>query len=75
MPEAALTESQGVYYVYVNLDEEGYRRQEVKVGQTDGERVEIISGLKSGDRVVTRGAMQVRLAASSSSIPGHSHEH
>ena len=75
LPEAALTESQGVYYVYVNLDEEGYRRQEVKLGQSDGERVEIISGLKPGDRVVTRGATQVRLAASSSAIPGHSHEH
>ena len=51
-----------------------FRRQEVKLGATDGTRTEIVSGLKAGDRVVTRGATQVRLAANASVIPeGHSH--
>jgi len=31
--------------------------------------------LKAGDRVVTEGAYQVRLASASNAIPAHSHEH
>ncbi len=74
VPQSAITEQQGFYYVYVQLDEEGYQRREVKLGANDGERVEILSGIKAGERVVTRGAIQVKMAASSGEIPhGHSH--
>lgn len=74
VPNEALTEEQGVYYVYVQETAETYRKQEVRPGATDGRRTEITAGLKRGDRVVTRGATQVRLAASSGTVPeGHSH--
>lgn len=33
------------------------------------------TGLKAGDRVVTKGAYQVKLASASNAIPAHSHEH
>ena len=73
---AALTEAQGVYYVYVQLDEEGYQRREVKIGDSNGREVAIIKGLQAGERVVTRGAVQVKMAAASGTIPhGHSHNH
>ncbi|WP_418424136.1 efflux RND transporter periplasmic adaptor subunit [Alistipes sp.] len=75
VPASALTEEQGVYYVYVKLDEEGYRKQEVRPGTGDGLRTEILSGLKAGDEVVTRGAYQVKLASVSGAIPGHTHNH
>ena len=57
--------------------EEGvFEKREVKIGQTDGVRTEILSGLKTGECVVTVGAYQVKLAASSSAIPeGHNHNH
>ncbi len=102
----ALTEEQGLYYVYVkkhnhnekheahedhehedhdheahegheHKGEEGiFEKREVKIGQTDGVRTEILSGLKAGECVVTVGAYQVKLAASSSAIPeGHNHNH
>lgn len=74
VPTTAITEAQGLYYVYVQLDEEGYQKREVTLGASDGNRVRILSGLKSGDKVVTRGAMNVKMAAASGSIPhGHSH--
>ena len=76
LPLSALTEAQGVYYVYVQLDEEGYQRREVKIGDSNGREVAIIKGLQAGERVVTRGAVQVKMAAASGSIPhGHSHNH
>lgn len=57
--------------------EEGiFEKREVKIGQTDGVRTEILSGLKAGECIVTEGAYQVKLAASSSVIPeGHNHNH
>lgn len=74
VPTEALTESQGLYFVYVQEHADSYRRQEVEIGATDGQRTEIVSGLKAGDKVVTHGATQVRLAASSGTVPeGHSH--
>lgn len=76
VPTTALTEEQGIYYVYLRLDEECYRKQEVRLGQTDGRRTEVMSGLKQGESVVTCGVYQVKLAAVSSIIPeGHTHNH
>lgn len=75
LPVSALTEEQGAYFIYLQLDEEGYKKQEVTLGANNGKEVQILSGLKAGDRVVTKGAYQVRLASASNAIPAHSHEH
>lgn len=75
LPESALTEELGLYFVYLKLDDECYKKQEVQLGTSNGERVEILSGLKDGDTVVTRGAIHVKLAAASNAIPAHSHNH
>lgn len=76
VPTSALTEEQGLYFVYLKVDEEDYKKQEVEIGQNDGDRVEILRGLRPGDQVVVRGAYQVRLASVSSIVPeGHNHNH
>ena len=75
VPVGALTEEQGVMFVYIQEDESCYAKREVKTGQSDGERVEILSGINPGDKVVTEGAVHVRLAAAGKSIPGHTHNH
>lgn len=75
VPTSALTEEQGVYFVYLQVDAEGYKKQEVRTGMSDGERVEILSGLKDGDKVVTEGAVHVKLASASAAIPAHTHNH
>ena len=62
-------------FVYLQLDEEGYKKQEVTLGASNGKEVQILTGLKAGDRVVTKGAYQVKLASASNAIPAHSHEH
>lgn len=75
LPLTAITEEQGIHFVYIQVDAEGYRKQEVTLGESDGERVEILSGVKQGDRVVTKGAVQVRLASAANAIPAHNHNH
>ncbi|KAA6327429.1 Multidrug resistance protein MdtA, partial [termite gut metagenome] len=72
----ALTEAQGLYFVYLQTGEEAYKKQEVTPGEENGERVRILSGIKPGDRIVTKGVYQVKLAANSSVMPeGHTHSH
>ena len=75
LPESALTEEQGSFFVYRQLDEECYEKQLVTVSASDGERVQILSGIHAGDRIVTEGAYQVKLASASNAIPAHTHEH
>ena len=75
LPVSAITEEQGLYFVYLKLDGSCYRKQEVMLGESDGIRVEIISGLKAGDNVVVKGAYNVRLASASNVIPAHTHNH
>ena len=75
LPYSALTEEQGSYYVYLQQDEESYTKQLVTLGADNGKSIQILSGVKEGDRVVTQGAYQVKLASATGSIPEHGHEH
>ena len=75
VPVGAVVEDQGVYYVFVQNDETGFLKREVKLGQSDGQRVLIKSGLNEGDVVVATGAIQVKLASVTAVPAGHTHSH
>lgn len=75
LPKTALVEEQGSCFVFIQLDEEGYRKQLVTTGADDGRNIQIVRGIEAGQRVVVEGAQQVKLAATSNAIPAHSHEH
>lgn len=78
VPVSALSEQQGLYFVYqaVHPAHGAYRKIPVTIGASDGSRVEILSGLKGGENIVTAGSTAVRLAEMQSVVPeGHSHNH
>ncbi len=76
LPNNAIIEQQGCYFVYVKLDEECYEKRLVEIGNSNGDKIEILSGLSRKDEVVTQGATIVKLAESSGAVPeGHSHNH
>ena len=75
LPIEALTEEQGLYFIYIQKCAESYRKQEVKLGASNGKEVEILSGVNPGDKVVVKGAYHVKLASASNALPAHSHEH
>lgn len=76
VPKAAISEQQGKYFVYVQIDEECYQKRPVELGESDGNNIAVLSGINPGDKVVTKGAVSVRLAESSGVVPeGHSHSH
>lgn len=75
VPASALIDETGQPVVFVQKAGETYERRPVEVGARDGEYVEIKRGLAAGERIVSRGAYQLRLAALSPATVGHGHEH
>lgn len=59
IPLAALQEQGGEQVVFVAESGDAYRRRVVRVGPTLGDQVVIESGVKAGERVVTRGSYQL----------------
>ncbi len=74
LPVSALTEDQGIYSVFVRLDEDCFLKKEVKILGSDGLRA-AVSGLEEGEEVVTEGAMHLKLAQFSAVPSGHNHNH
>jgi len=68
----AIIEEMGNYFVYRQLTPEFFEKSEIKIGQSDGYRTEVLSGLKEGDRVVSKGAILVKLSQASGALDAHS---
>lgn len=76
IPMKSLTEEQGLFFVYRRLCENDFEKVEVKLGANNGSRVEILSGVKPGDKIVVDGVYRVRLAGASNALPpAHNHNH
>ena len=75
VPVSAILEEAGQSVAYVHTNGESFERRILQLGIRDANRVQVVSGLSVGERVVTKGAYQVRLAASSTSVPAHGHTH
>lgn len=75
VPASALLESYGNYSVVVQNKGESFALRDVKIGISNGSEVEILSGLKEGERVVSTGAFQVKMASMSGEVPAHGHSH
>lgn len=75
IPVSALMEEQGSHYVYVQTSGETFQKRELRLGASDGLHVQVLSGLQEGERVVTRGAYQIKLSVASATMPAHGHEH
>lgn len=76
VPTISLIEEMGSYFVYVQLTPEYFEKREVTIGQTDGIRTEIITGLNGTERVVARGATLVKITQSSGGLDAESgHQH
>ena len=76
VPVAALTEEQGLFFVYRRICENDFEKVEVKTGTNNGSRIEILSGVNAGDKIVVNGVYRVRLAGANNALPSaHNHNH
>ena len=75
VPAGALINDAGADVVFVQLSGEHFERRVVRTGLRDGAYVAIEDGLLPGERVVSRGAYLVHLAAGAPAHVGHGHAH
>ncbi|PZR12178.1 MAG: efflux RND transporter periplasmic adaptor subunit [Flavobacterium psychrophilum] len=75
IPYSSVMEEQSIFYVYVQTAGESFQKREITLGANDGKDVQILSGLSEGERVVTKGAYQIKLSSASGASPAHGHEH
>jgi multidrug efflux pump subunit AcrA (membrane-fusion protein) len=76
IPESAIIDEDGMHTVYVEVEGEAFEKRILKTGISEGGYIQVLEGLKEGERVVTKGAYQVRLAAlSPESAIGQGHVH
>lgn len=71
VPNTALLEEQGAFFVFVQLTPELFEKREIEVGATDGMKSEIIDGLNANERIISKGALLVKLSQSSGALDPH----
>ncbi len=75
VPESALVEEGDQLVAFVQVSGETFEKREIRAGIRDTGFVQVLDGIKEGERVVTKGAYAIRLASVSSGIPAHGHAH
>jgi RND family efflux transporter MFP subunit len=75
IPESAIVRDAGRPVAYVQVEGESFERRVLELGVRAGGWVEVRAGLAQGERVVVRGAYDVKLAASGGAVPEHGHAH
>lgn len=75
IPQSALLENYGNYSVIVQLSGEEFERREITIGKQNGSEVEVLSGLRLSEYVVSKGAYQVKMASMATGAVGHGHAH
>lgn len=73
--EQAIVEESGQPVAYVMEGGESFFKRRVKLGVRSGGYVQLLDGVKEGERVVSRGAYEVKLATAAGGIPEHGHQH
>lgn len=60
VPKEAVLEVDGKHFVYVVEADGKYLKREVNIATASGDQVRVVDGLKSGERIVTKGAVLVK---------------
>jgi membrane fusion protein, heavy metal efflux system len=75
VPQSAIVDDAGRPVVFIQASGEAFLRRPVQLGVREGGYVQVLEGVFPGERVVSRGAHLIRLAAMSSQVPAHGHVH
>lgn len=75
IPQQAIVDDNGQPTVFVMDGGESFFKRRVKLGVRSGGFVQVLDGVKEGERVVSRGAYEVKLATTAGGIPEHGHQH
>jgi RND family efflux transporter MFP subunit len=76
VPTSAVREEDGLYVAYVQIGGETFQRRILTLGPSDGVWTIVRTGVRSGERIVTLGAYQVKLASlNTAELSDQAHAH
>ena len=75
VPREAIVDDNGSPAVFVMDGGEAFFKRRIGLGARDGEWMGVATGLEAGERVVSRGAYEVKLSTTAGAIPAHGHQH
>ena len=75
VPNDAVLMEAGRPYVFEQMGGESFSRRYIEIATRDRDLIGVRSGVKPGERVVTRGAYDVQLASAASGLPAEGHVH
>ncbi len=75
VPDSAIVDDAGQPVVFVQVGGESFQRRAVQLGNREAGLVQITGDIEPRERIVTRGAPLIRLAALSPQVPAHGHTH
>lgn len=75
VPAAAVIDDNGIPVVYVMDGGESFFKRRATLGVRDGDWIEVRAGVADGERVVSRGAYEIKLSTAAGAIPEHGHQH
>lgn len=71
VPNSALIEEMGSFFVFVEVRHELFEKRAVTVGASDGFNTQIVRGLESDETIVSKGAIYIKLAQGSGKLDPH----
>lgn len=71
VPRSAIVEEMGSYFVFVQNNPVSFEKRSVVPTSTDGLYVKIKSGVHAGERVVTKGALILKLSQGAAALDPH----
>lgn len=71
IPRTAIVEEMGSYFVFVQNTPVSFEKRSVVIGATDGLMVKVRGGVKEGERVVTKGALLLKLSQGAAALDPH----
>ena len=72
IPVSSIIEEQGSFFVFVQVTPELFEKRLIQTGATDGIRTEVTGGLNDDERIVTKGAILIKLAQATGALDAHS---
>ncbi|HEY0710514.1 MAG TPA: efflux RND transporter periplasmic adaptor subunit, partial [Polyangia bacterium] len=75
VPQTAVVDDNGRAVVFVMADGENFHKRVIRPGVRSSGFVHVLEGVKEGERVVTVGAYDIKLATAVGATPEHGHQH
>ena len=71
IPRSAIVEEMGNYFAFIQNTPISFEKRSITVGATDGLMVKVHNGINIGERVVTKGAMVLKLSQGAAALDPH----